>query len=90
MCLTRYYTWKVCRKDILFHAETAPRYLHFAEMFIIAICLARGWVCFLSNLGEILSIEFLVLFLVLAMFGLTISLDALSIDDFRVFPVNFY
>ena len=37
MFLTRSYAWNACRGDILFHEEAAPRYLHIAEMFIIAI-----------------------------------------------------
>ena len=66
----------------LFHEEIAPRYLHIGEKYIIALYLVVGLVFVLSNLKEILSSEFLVLSIALAMFGLSIFLDALPIDDF--------
>ena len=66
----------------LFHEEIAPDYLHIGEKYVIAIYLLMGIIFVFSNLNEILSSEYLILFLALAMFGTSIFLDAIPIDDF--------
>ena len=68
----------------LFHEEIAPDYLHISEKYVIAVYLLMGIIFVFSNLNEILSSEYLILVLALAMFGTSIFLDAIPIDDFDV------
>jgi hypothetical protein len=66
----------------LFHEEIAPDYLHIGEKYVIAVYLIMGLIFVLSNLNEILSSEYLILGLALVMFGASIFLDAIPIDEF--------
>jgi len=68
----------------LFHEEIAPDYLHIGEKIVIAGYLIIGIVFVFSNWKEILSSEYLILMIALAMFGASIFFDALPMDDFNV------
>ena len=68
----------------LFHEEIAPNYLHINEKFVVAAYVAMGIYFVASNWREILSSEYLILFLALALFGLSIFVDALPIRDFNI------
>ena len=65
----------------LFHEEVAPNYLHIDEKFVMATYLLLGVAFVFLNRNEILSSEYLLLLLALAMLGTSIFLDALPIDD---------
>lgn len=66
----------------LFHEEVAPEYLHIGEKYVIGVYLITGIFFVISNRDEILSSEYLILFLALALFGMSIFLDAIPIDEF--------
>ena len=68
----------------LFYEEIAPNYLHISERFVVAAYVAMGIYFVASNWKEILSSEYLILFFALAMFGLSIFLDALPIQVFNL------
>ncbi|RPJ24783.1 MAG: hypothetical protein EHM33_16695 [Chloroflexi bacterium] len=68
----------------LFHEEIAPSYLHIGEKVVIAAYLIMGMVFVFSNWKEILSSEYLILTLALAMFGASILMDTLPVDDLLV------
>ena len=68
----------------LFHEEIAPDYLHIGENYVVAGYLIMGLVFVFSNWREILASEFLILLLALGMFGASIFLDALSIQNWDV------
>jgi hypothetical protein len=65
----------------LFHEEVAPNYLHMGEKFVMATYLLLGVAFVFLNRNEILSSEYLLLLLALAMLGTSVFLDALPIDD---------
>ena len=71
----------------LFHEEIAPDYLHISEKVVIATYLIMGIVFVFSNWREILSSEYFILTLALAMFGASIFLDATPIE---VFPARYF
>ena len=66
----------------LFHEEVAPFYLHIPEKLVIAGYLLLGIVFVVLNRNEILSSEYLLFLLALALLGTSVLLDALPIDDF--------
>ncbi len=66
----------------LFHEEVAPEYLHIAEKFVMAAYLLLGVAFVFFNRNEILSSEYFLLGMALAMLGTSVFLDALPIDDF--------
>lgn len=71
----------------LFHEDIAPKYLHLPEELIFALyaIISVGFV--VLNWREILSSEYAILFLALALFAGSIFLDALPLDslDIRYF-----
>lgn len=66
----------------LFHEEVAPEYLHIGEKFVMVGYLLLGIAFVVLNRNEILSSEYFLLGLALAMLGTSVFLDALPIDDF--------
>ena len=66
----------------LFHEEVAPSYLNVGEKFVMAAYLLLGVGFVFLNRNEILSSEYLLLGLALAMLGTSVFLDALPIEDF--------
>jgi len=68
----------------LFHEVIAPEYLHIAEEIVFAGYLGIGIAFVVLNWREILSTEFLLLILALAMFGLSIVLDEIPVLDLQV------
>jgi hypothetical protein len=66
----------------LFHEEVAPFYLLINENFVIVAYLLLGIGFVVWNRNEILSSDYLLLALALAMLGTSVFLDALPIDDF--------
>lgn len=66
----------------LFHEEIAPDYLHIGEKYVIGVYSIVGIIFVFSNWNEILSSEYLILFLALALFGMSIFLDASPIREF--------
>lgn len=66
----------------LFHEEVAPEYLHIGEKFVMAGYLLLGIAFVFFNRNEILSSEYFLLGLALALLGASVFLDALPIDDF--------
>lgn len=68
----------------LFHEEIAPEYIHIGERYVIAFYLAMGLLFVFRNWSEIQSSEYLILVLALALFGASIFLDAIPIDDLGI------
>jgi hypothetical protein len=68
----------------LFHEEVAPSYLHIGEKISMAAYLLLGVGFVLLNRFEILSSEYLLLGLALALLGTSVFLDALPVEDFEL------
>jgi hypothetical protein len=68
----------------LFHEEIAPNYLGINEKFVIVSYGLLALYFVFANWREILSSEYLILGLALGLFGFSIFLDALPIDDFHL------
>ena len=68
----------------LFHGEVAPKYLHINKVVVIAVYLMIIVFFVASNWMEILSGEYLILFLALGMFGASIILDMLPLKALHV------
>jgi hypothetical protein len=68
----------------LFHEEIAPDYLRISEKLVVASYGILGIVFVFANWKEILSSEYLILMLALGLFGVSILLDALPIQDLNL------
>jgi hypothetical protein len=68
----------------LFHEEIAPDYLGISEKLVVAGYAVLGFVFVFANWKEILSSEYLILMLALGLFGFSILLDALPIQDLNL------
>lgn len=68
----------------LFHEEIAPSYLQIGEQYVIVLYLGLGLAFVASNWREIVSSEYLILALALAMFGASIFLDAIPVDELEL------
>jgi hypothetical protein len=66
----------------LFHEDVGPHYLHIPEKVVMVGYMLLGIAFVILNRKEILSSEYLLLLLALAMLGISVFLDALPIDDF--------
>lgn len=73
----------------LVHEDIGPDYLHVGEKAIVISYLLITAFFLISNLNEILASDFLILGLALAMFGISIFLDAADLDDFERYGVVF-
>ena len=62
----------------LFHEEVAPVYLHVDELIVFGVYLTVGVGFVLFNWREILSSEYALLLVALALFATSIALDAIS------------
>jgi hypothetical protein len=67
----------------LFHEDIGPDYLHISEKIIVLAYLLFTAVFLLFNSREILASEYLILGLSLALFGMSILLDAANLDNFE-------
>jgi hypothetical protein len=68
----------------LFHEEVTPIYLHVDELIIFGVYIIVGVGFVLFNWREILSSEYALLILALALFATSIVLDALPLEDFQL------
>jgi hypothetical protein len=73
----------------LFHEDIGPDYLHLSERVIVLSYLILTVLFLFINFREILSSEYLLLGLALAMFGLSIFLDAADLDDYDRYGLFF-
>jgi hypothetical protein len=76
-----------------FHEEIGEDYLGISEKIVVLGYLLLTLFFLFSNLGEILSSEYLILGLALGLFGLSIFFDAVDLEDFgrigRIFNDQF-
>ena len=73
----------------LFHEDIGPDYLHLSERVIVLSYLILTVLFLFINHREILSSEYLLLGLALAMFGLSIFLDAADLDNYDQYGLFF-
>ena len=69
----------------LFHEDIGPDYLHIGEKAIVLFYLLLCIGFLLFNINEILSSEFMILGVALALFGLSIFIDAVDLDEIDLY-----
>lgn len=73
----------------LFHEDIGPDYLHLSEKAIVLFYLILTALFLFMNLREILSSEYLILGMSLALFGLSIFLDGANLDKYDQYGLFF-
>lgn len=73
----------------LFHEDIGPDYLHLSEKAIVLIYFILTALFLFMNFREILSSEYLILGMALAMFGLSIFIDGANLDRYDQYGLFF-